>query len=399
VSQTTLATLWPVPLDDPYPGLARLRQQSPVHKLPHLGAHLVVSHAQAAQVLHGPAWSSDPSLSPRLASRLPHGTGHGLISKSLLSSDPPAHTRLRRALSGWLTPRSVEGARHRIAAIAAAALAVHDASETLDVMDDLAYPVPLAVICELLDVPAELAVRLREETTRMVALLDPLADAAALQAGADAAFSLLIELVPLVAERRAHPGADLLSALAADTSGEAGLEADEAVLMIQLLLAAGHETTANLIGNAVAALHAHPGAARLLRRRPELLPAAVEELLRYDSPVQLASRVARRNVALGEMVISKGEQVLVALGAANRDPAAFTDPDHLDLRRQPQPHLAFGHGAHFCAGAALARAEAQEILRQLLDLTPPVETRELAIRRGRSATFRRIDMLLLQPSA
>jgi cytochrome P450 len=104
-------------------------------------------------------------------------------------------------------------------------------------------------------------------------------------------------------------------------------------------------------------------------------------------------------VALGEMVISKGEQVLVALGAANRDPAAFTDPDRLDVCRQAQPHLAFGHGAHFCAGAALARVEAQEILRQLLDLTPPVEARELAIRRGRSATFRRIDMLLLQPSA
>ena len=399
MSQTTRSAPWPVPLDDPYPGLARLREQSSIHWLPQLGSQLVVSYDLAAQVLHGPDWSSDPSLSPRLASRLPPGAHQGLVNKSLLTTDPPAHTRLRRALSGWLTPRNVEGARHRIAAITAAAVAGHDACEALDVMDGLAYPVPLAVMCELLDVPAELAVRLREETPRMTALLDPLADEAAMRAGAEAAFSLLIELVPLVAQRRRHPGADLLSDLAAGPAGEAGLEADEVVLMIQLLLAAGHETTANLIGNAVAALHAHPGTTRLLRRSPEWLPAAVEEFLRYDSPVQLASRVARRNLALGGMDISKGEQVLVALGAANRDPAAFTDPDHLDLCRQSAPHLAFGHGAHFCAGAALARVEAQEILRRLLELTPPIEDRELAIRRGRSATFRRIDMLLLEPPA
>jgi len=399
MSEATLASIWPVPLDDPYPALARLRDQSPVHWLPPLGAHLVVSHALAAAALHGPDWSSDPTLSPRLASQLPMLADQGLVTRSMLFSDPPAHTRLRRALSGWLTPRSVEGARHRIAVIAAAALAGHDACEPLDVMDDIAYPVPLAVMCELLDAPAELAIRLREETPRMTALLDPLADAESLQAGAEAALSLLIELVPLVAKRRDDPGPDLLSALAAGSCGEAVLEADEVVLMLQLLLVAGHETTANLIGNAVAALHSHPGAIRILRRNPDRLPAAVEELLRYDSPVQLASRVARRDAPLGETIIRRGEQVLVALGAANRDPAAFSDPDRLDLGRPAQPHLAFGHGAHFCAGAALARVEAQEILRRLLDLTPPIEERELSMKRGRSATLRRVELLQLQPSA
>ena len=396
MSGRSLTSFWPVPLDDPYPTLARLREQSPVHWLPALGAHLVVSHALAAEILHGPDWSSDPTLSPRLASRLPMQTDQGLVARSMLTSDPPGHTRLRRALSGWLTPRSVEGARHRIGAIAAAALAGHDGGETLNVMDDIAYPVPLAVMCELLDAPAELAIPLREETPRMAALLDPLADAEGLQAGAEAAFSILIELVPLVAQRRDHPGPDLVSALAADSDGEAVLEADEVVLMLELLLAAGHETTANLIGNAVAALHSHPGAARILRHHPEQLPAAVEEFLRYDSPVQLASRVARRDALLGETVIGKGDQVLVALGAANRDPGAFTDPDSLDLGRQAQPHLAFGHGAHFCAGAALARVEAQEILLRLLELTPPIEERGIAIKRGRSATFRRVEMLQLQ---
>ena len=395
MSSTALAARWPFPLDDPYPGLRRLRDRSPVHWLPDLGAHLVVSHALAAEVLHGPDWSSDPSLSPRLASQRPAGAGDGLLAKSLLFSDPPGHARLRRTLSGWLTPRAVEGSRHRIAAIVGAALAGHDAGEALDVMEDLAYMVPLAVICELLEVPAELAVRLREETPRMVVLLDPLADAAALQAGAVAAFSLLVELVPLVAERRDHPGSDLLSALAESSGDESGLAADEAVMMALLLLAAGHETTANLIGNAVVALHGHPGISRVLRRHPDLLQQAVEELLRYDSPVQLASRVARRDAPLGETVVRRGEQVLVSLGAANRDPAAFANPDRLDLGRPARIHLAFGHGAHFCAGAALARVEAQEILRRLLDLAPPVEDRELMLERGCSATFRRVNTLLL----
>jgi pimeloyl-[acyl-carrier protein] synthase len=359
-----------------------------------LGAHLVVCHALTMEVLHGSAWSSDPLLSPRLAGRLEGGAASGLLARSLLFSDPPGHTRLRKALSGRLTPRAAEGSRRRIAAIAAAALTGQDADAPLEVMENLAYPVPLAVICELLDVPADLAIRLREETPRIAALLDPLADAAAVQAGMAAAAGLLLELVPLVAQRRGRPGTDLLSALA-EHSGERGLEADEAVMMTLLLLVAGHETTASLIGNAVAALHSHPGTARFLRHHIDHLPAAVEEFLRYDSPVQLISRVAACDTVLGQTVVRRGEQVLVSLGAANRDPAAFADPDRLDLARPARLHLALGHGAHFCAGAALARVEAQEVLRRLLELTPPIEDRRLTVIRDLSATFRRITMLQL----
>jgi len=394
MSRTSLAMCGLLPLDDPYPGLERLRERAAVHRLPELGAYLVVSHALAAEVLHGSGWSSDPLLSPSLARRFQGSAGNGLVAKSLLFSDPPGHARLRKALSGWLTPRAVESSRPRIAAIARAALAGHDAGEPLEVMESVAYAVPLAVICELLDAPAEVAVRLREETPRMAALLDPLADADAQQAGAVAAASLLLELVPLVAERRDRPGPDLLSALA-NGSGASQLEADEAVMMTLLLLVAGHETTANLIGNAVAALHAHPGTARYLRHCPDRLPAAVEELLRYDSPVQLASRIAARDMVLGQTAVRRGEHVLVGLGAANRDPAAFPDASRLDISRPPRPHLAFGHGPHFCAGAALARAEAQEALRHLLNLTPPIEDRDLTLVRGRSARFRRITTLRL----
>jgi cytochrome P450 len=394
MSSTALATCWPFPLEDPYPGLKRLRERAALHWLPELCAHLVVCHALATEVLKGSAWSSDPLLSPRLAGRLEGGAASGLLARSLLFSDPPGHTHLRKALSGRLAPRAAEGSRRRIAAIAAAALTGQDADEPLEVMESLAYAVPLAVICELLDVPADLAVRLREETPRIAALLDPLADAAALQAGMAAAAILLLELVPLVAQRRGRPGTDLLSALA-ERSGECGLDADEAVMMTLLLLVAGHETTANLIGNAVAALHSHPGTARFLRHHLDYLPAAVEEFLRYDSPVQLISRVAASDAVLGQAVVRRGEQVLVSLGAANRDPAAFADPDRLDLARPARQHLAFGHGAHFCAGAALARVEAQEVLRRLLELTPPIEDRRLTIVRDHTATFRRITMLQL----
>jgi len=394
MSSAALATRWPFPLEDPYPGLKRLRERAAVHWLPELGAHLVVCHALAMEVLHGSAWSSDPMLSPRLAGRLEGGAASGLLARSLLFSDPPGHTRLRKALSGRLTPLAAEGSRRRIAAIAAAALTGQDTDEPLEVMENLAYAVPLAVICELLDVPADLAVRLREETPRMAALLDPLADAAALQAGMAAAAVLLLELVPLVAQRRSRPGTDLLSALA-EGSGESGLDADEAVMMTLLLLVAGHETTANLIGNAVAALHSHPGTARFLRHHLDYLPAAVEEFLRYDSPVQLISRVATSDAVLGQAVVQRGEQVLVSLGGANRDPAAFADPDRLDLARPARLHLAFGHGGHYCAGAALARVEAQEVLRRVLEMTPPIEERQLTVVRDHSATFRRITMLQL----
>jgi len=394
MSSTSLATCWPFPLDDPYPGLEQLREKAAVHWLPELGAHLVVSHALAMEVLRGSAWSSDPLLSPRLAGRLEGGAASGLLARSLLFSDPPGHTRLRKALSGRLTPRAAEGSRRRIAAIAGAALTGQDTGEPLEVMDNLAYAVPLAVICELLEAPADLAVRLREETPRMATLLDPLADAAALEAGMAAAASLLLELVPLVADRRGRPRTDLLSALT-DRSGETRLDADEAVVMTLLLLVAGHETTANLIGNAVVVLHSHPGITRFLRHHPEQLPAAVEEFLRYDGPVQLISRVAASDAVLDQTAVRKGEQVLVSLGAANRDPAAFANPDRLDLARPARPHLAFGHGTHFCAGAALSRVEAQEVLRRLLELTPPIEDRQLTLVRDHSATLRRIIRLQL----
>jgi cytochrome P450 len=229
----------------------------------------------------------------------------------------------------------------------------------------------------------------------MTAMLDPLAEPEAVEAGAEAAFAVMLELVPVVADRRVHPGGDLLSALVAGGDDSPRLEVDEAIAMALLLLAAGHETTANLIGNAAVCLHDHPDAVRRLRARPDMMAGAVEELLRFEPPVQLTSRIASVGTKLGDQLIAESDQAFVSLGGANRDPAMFSDPDALDLNRALGASLAFGHGVHFCAGAALARVEGQEVLRRLIHLDPPIEERAMTFESGASATFRRVNKLVL----
>lgn len=388
---------WPVPAGDPYPALRRLRDVRPVHRLPDWGAWLVVSHTEALGVLTRPGWSSDPARSPRTAGQqIMAGLGGELSRKAVLFTDHPGHSRLRKSLRDYLMPHSVDSYRHRIAAIIDAAFSAHVPGEPLQVMEEIAYPVPLAVICEILDAGTDMAARLRQETPLLAALLDPLATAGDFEEGAAAATRLMIDLLPVAASRSARPGPDLLSALLIhDAADGTGLAADEAIVMALLLLTAGHETTANLIGNAVITLHDHPDLVRELRARPDLVAPVVEELLRFEPPVQLAARTATRDQLVGGELVRAGDQVFVAIGAANRDPAVFADPDRFDASRGPAQHLSFGHGMHFCAGAALARAEGREVIQRLLRNNPPFEDQELHATRARSATFRRIAELEL----
>lgn len=385
---------WPLSLDDPYDGYARLREQGPLVRLDGLDVPLVVSHALAAEILPSPDWSSDPSNSPALMQRLGAISAPGFEFGSVLMSDPPRHTWLRQAISGYFTPRNVERIRDRVGQIVDLALAATAPGEPLEVMADLAYPVPIAVMCELLGAPAEIAPLIRDQTPLLVATLDPLADEAAIENGAAAGLALMLELVPLIADRRTAPGDDLVSALL-DEGG--GLPAEEVIPLTLILLAAGHETTANLVGSAVIALHDHPDVTRAVRADRSLLPALVEELIRYDGPVQLAGRIATADREVAGVPIERGEQVLIGLGAANRDPAAHAEPDTIRLGRH-DPHIGFGNGRHFCAGAALARVEAAEILDRLLDLPTPVEEAELDVRRGTSPTFRRMERVRLRTS-
>ncbi len=384
-------TAWPFPPEDPYPAYHAARAQAPVQWNEQLGAHLVLSHEHAAAVLRGPEWSSDPRNSPDLFASL-GGVGP-VWSESLLMSDPPAHTRLRSAVNRFFTPRAVQRIRGRVAAIVDTAFAPLAEGEPIELMSELAYPIPLAVIAELFDVGLEGAELIRAETPTLARMLELDPTPAELEAIGTAAMTVMLFLVPLVAGRRGDPGDDLLSALIHPPDGGVALETEEIITMCLLLLAAGHETTSNLIGNGTLALFEHPEQLDWLTRHPDLCPQAVNELLRYDSPAQVASRVALEDLTLGGVTVRKGQQALVVLGAANRDPERHPDPDRLDLTRVGPPHLAFGNGPHFCVGAGLARLEAQETFNRLAQsgLTPTAGGWSYS--RDRSRTFRRLQSL------
>ncbi len=385
---------WPFPTEDPYPGYRTARAQAPVQWNEQLGAHLVLSYEHAAAVLRSPEWSSDPQNSPQLLASL---GGPGPVSeqwsRSLLMSDPPTHTRLRSAVNRFFTPRAMERIRGRVAAIVDSAFESLADGEPIELMSELAYPIPLAVIAELFDVGLEGAELLRAETPTLARMLELDPTPAELEEIGTAAMTVMLFLVPLVAERRRDPDEDLLSALIHPPGGGAALETDEIITMCLLLLAAGHETTANLIGNGTLALLQHPDQLDWLAANPDLVPQAVEELLRYDSPAQVASRIALSDLVLGQTKIGRGEQALIVLGAGNRDPARYPDPDRLDLTRTGTPHLAFGGGPHFCVGAGLARLEAQETFKRIARSVPKPKPGSWSHTRDSSRTFRRVRTL------
>lgn len=372
--------VWPFPADDPYPAYERARERGAVHFDDDLGAWLVLSHADALAVLGGGPWSADPRRNPELLSRLEAGGGNSeMFARMLLFTDPPEHDRLRGAVNRFFTPKRVEQIRDRVRSIVDAAFEDLAPGDEIDVMAEIAYPVPLAVIAELFDVGVDVAHVLREQTPAMTVLLDLLAPPDAQEQAASAALSVMLSLVPVVAERRSDPGDDLLSVLLDR------LDTDDAVVMALLLLAAGHETTSGLIGNTVLALASSPQHLDAVRRDPERAAGVVEEVLRWDSPVQVTGRVAAEDVELRDARIAEGDQAVVILGAANRDPSVFSSPDVFDPSRPRNSHVAFGHGAHFCVGAALARAEAAEVTRRLASFDWEVSGCE----RAKSSTFRR----------
>jgi cytochrome P450 len=388
---------WPFPAEDPYPGYHAARARAPVQWHERLGVHLVLSHEHATAVLRGPQWSSDPRNSPRLLAALGGpGPGAELWSRSLLMSDPPAHTRLRAAVNRFFTPRAVRAIHARVAAIVDAAFAPLADGEPIELMSELAYPIPLAVIAELFDVGLEGAQLLRSETPQLTGILELDPTPWELEQIGTAAMTLMLFLVPIVARRRVDPGEDLLSALIHPPDGGVALETDEIITMCLLLLAAAHETTANLIGNGLLALFEHPDQLDWLARHPQLSSLAVEELLRYDSPAQVASRVAMADLELGGTTVRRGQRALVVLGAANRDPARHPDPDRLELTRASSSHLAFGSGPHFCIGAGLARLEGQEVFLRFARSSLRPAPGAFSYSRDQSRTFRRLGSLLVE---
>ncbi len=363
--------------EDPYPLYQRLRAEDPVHRSV-LGFWVLTRHADVLAVLRDPRMSRDPRRSERLERLRSSFEVDELLTAeeaapSMLFVDPPDHTRLRTLVNKAFTPAAVERLRPRVEAIVAGLLDRVAGVGAMDVVDDLAYPLPVTVICELFGVPEGDRDRFRAWSRGMVRLLDPLVAADALERALQARLALRGYLGALIAERRAHPTGDLLTALIAAEDQGRQLSEAELVSMCVLLLVAGHETTVNLIANGMLALLRQPEARARLQAEPALVASAVEELLRYDSPVQFTSRHALADLDIGDRRVRAGETVVAVLGAANRDPAQFPDPDRLDLARAPNRHVAFGGGIHFCLGAPLARMEARIAIPALLARLPGLE--------------------------
>ncbi|WP_437751883.1 cytochrome P450 family protein [Sorangium sp. So ce1389] len=305
------------------------------------------------------------------------------LERHMLNMDPPTHTRLRAIVNKAFTPRLVEGLRGRIQAIADGLLDEVQGRGEMDLVADYAFPLPIMVIAEMLGVPVEDRYRIR-------AWSDAVVSGVPTREKMERVGAQLKEfkdyILAMVEERRQAPREDLLSALVhVEEEGAGKLDEKELLSMVFLLLVAGHETTVNLIANGVLALLTHPAEREKLRADPSLMKTAIEELLRFDSPVETATfRFAREAVELGGAVIPKGDLVIVVLGSANRDPELTPSPETLDLAREPNRHIAFGLGVHYCLGAPLARLEGQiaigTILRRMPDLALKVPLESVQIR-------------------
>jgi cytochrome P450 len=358
---------------DPYPLYDELRRDD-LFRSP-LGAWATSSHAAAASILRDQRFSS--SLVHRSGYRppsYPDGDPRAeLPAADLLTMDPPDHTRLRRLVSSAFTPRAIAGLEPWIRDVIGRLLAQVDARAGFDLIDALAFPLPIAVICHLLGVPAEDRAKFRAWGHDVAATLEPQSARAAESQSRSSELALTVYLRELVRERRANPDDSLLSALVAAEEEGDRLSAGELVSTALLLLIAGFETTVNLIGNGTVALLGDTEQWERLATEPALVPAAVEELLRYDSPVQLTSRIATEDVDVDGTVIPKGASVIVLIGGANRDPGVFDHPGCLRVDRpNASKHLSFSLGIHHCLGAALARLEGriafEELTRRYPDL-------------------------------
>jgi cytochrome P450 len=357
---------------NPYPAYRFLREAAPIWRSP-TGHWVVTSHAGCTAILrdtmfgHNNAGVITPEIEnePILRS----------LTQTMLLLDPPAHTRIRSLVTKAFTARRMESLRPRIEIIVDELLDNVIDQGGMDVIADFAHKLPVTVICDMLGIPESDRGPFLNESTVRGRILDPtpmtreeLDEANAGSAASRDYFN------GLFAYRRANPGDDLTTALLAAREADDSLSDEEIVANIGLLFGAGHETTTNLIGNGVLALHRNPDQLDRLRADPSLLPNAVEEVLRYDSPVQLTGRTALADTEFAGQKIARGEEVLTLLGAANHDPAAYQgDPDALDVARPGVRAISFGGGMHFCIGAQLARIEGEIAFRRLLERLPGMQ--------------------------
>ena len=356
--------------DDPYPQYATLRSAAPVHQHP-LGFWLLTCYDGVSWLLRASLSVEDRNIAAgpfvELREQMYGEQAARPRRVSMLDRDPPDHTRLRRLVSKAFTPRAVQALRPRICGLVDSMLDVAQREGRVDLVDALAFPLPFAVIAEMLGTPPADHERIRQLTGTVVRSLEPVADPAVASAIAAADSELTAIAASMIAWKRAHPADDLLTALiSAEDDGDV-LDDDELIAQTLLLYIAGHETTVNLIAGGTLALLRHPAQLALLREDPALIANAVEELLRYDSPVQASRRITTEPVSICGVTIPAGAFVLASLGSANRD-EGFWGPDAAELRLSrgnARQHVSFGGGPHHCLGASLARLEASIALAQL----------------------------------
>ena len=367
----------PAFLADPHPVYRALREKDPVHRSRLMGGWVFSHYADVRELLGDDRVSSDMRHSnqwPRIQkAQLRAGrTAEELEHPTMLNSDPPRHTRLRGLVNKAFTPRAVRALEPRMLEIVTELLDAKASQGEIDVIADLAYPLPVTVIAEMLGVPTEDQERFKHWSDEAVRSLgsQSMED---LRASLRAVRELNEYLGPIVAERRREPREDLLSGLiAAEAEGDR-LSEDEIYQTVTLLLVAGNETTTKLIGNGMLALLRHPEQLQRLRQNPELIDSAVDELLRWDGPVHVTGRTAVEDFSFRGVEIRKGSMNMLAIAAANRDPAQFADPEQLDIGRSDNNHLSFGHGIHFCLGSALARMEARIAIAGLVERYPEMK--------------------------
>jgi cytochrome P450 len=373
---------------DPYPVYAALRRNAPVKLMPD-GSYLLTRHGDVEAVYKdGVRFSSDK----RVEFRPKYGATplYQHHTTSLVFNDAPLHSRVRRLIAGALTPRAIGGLEPSLVALVDTLLDRIAEKGRFDIIDDFAAAIPVEVIGNLLDVPRDERGPLRGWSLAILGALEPAPSADQLAAGNRAVEAFIDYLKRLVAERRRHPGnaeTDVLTRLiAGETTGERLSEA-ELLHNCIFILNAGHETTTNLIGNGLHLLATWPAERARLLAEPALIATAIEEFLRFESSNQLGNRITTEDVTIGGVALPQGTPVTLCIGAANRDPALFADPDRLDIGRTPNRHLAFGFGVHHCAGAVLARLEGRVAIARFLKRFPEFRL-DGAATRGRRARFR-----------